>query len=114
MELGLGEGAPNTWGQSSGVLAYYFRRSGCKGKRRALMALDSRGGSLVHEAPEVLRKVKTVMLGKTVPWTARRSNKSILKEINLMGGRVADANAEAEAPILWPPDAKTRLIWKTP
>ena len=59
MELGLGEGAPNTWGQSSGVLAYYFRRSGCKGKRRALTALDSRGGSLVHEAPGVLRKVKT-------------------------------------------------------
>jgi len=38
---------------------------------------------LVYEAPIVLRKVKTVVLGKTVPWTARRSNKSILKEINL-------------------------------
>ena len=31
-----------------------------------------------------------------VPWTARRSNQSILKEIN----------PEAEAPILWPPDVK--------
>ena len=31
-----------------------------------------------------------------VPWTARRTNQSILKEIN----------AEAAPPILWPPDAK--------
>ena len=34
-----------------------------------------------------------------VPWTARRSNQSILKEIS------PDC-AETEAPILWPPDAK--------
>ena len=32
-----------------------------------------------------------------VPWTARRSNQSILKEIS--------PDAEAEAPILWLPDA---------
>ena len=40
-----------------------------------------------------------------VPWTARRSNQSILKEINpeILIGRT---NVEAEAPILWPPDAK--------
>ena len=48
-----------------------------------------------------------------VPWTARRSNQSILKEINpecsLKG---LDAEAEAEAPILWPPDAKSQLIGK--
>ena len=58
---------------------------------------------MVYEAPIVLRKVKTVVLGKTVPWTARRSNKSILKEINLEHSwddppppaPVADANAEA-------------------
>ena len=37
-----------------------------------------------------------------VPWTARRSNQSILKEIN----------AEAAPPILWPPDAKNWLIGK--
>ena len=37
-----------------------------------------------------------------VPWTARRSNQSILKEINpIFIGRT---DAEAEAPILWPPD----------
>ena len=37
-----------------------------------------------------------------VPWTARRSNQSILKEIG--PGRT---DAEAETPILWPPDAKS-------
>ena len=42
-----------------------------------------------------------------VPWTARRSNQSILKEI----GRT---DAEAETPILWPPDVKSWLIWKDP
>ena len=39
-----------------------------------------------------------------VPWTARRSNQSILKEINpeylLVGPMLS------EAPILWPPDVK--------
>ena len=41
-----------------------------------------------------------------VPWTARRSSQSILKEINpeIFIGRT---DAEAEAPILWPPDAKS-------
>ena len=34
-----------------------------------------------------------------VPWTTRRSNQSILKEIN--------PDAKAEAPILWPPDGKS-------
>ena len=39
-----------------------------------------------------------------VPWTARTSNQSILKEINPeYFGRT---DAEAEAPTLWPPDAK--------
>ena len=41
-----------------------------------------------------------------VPWTARRSNQSILKEISpgcLLKGRT---DVEAETPILWPPDAK--------
>ena len=36
---------------------------------------------------------------------------SVIKEINT--GKI-DAEAEAEAPILWPPDAKSRLIWKDP
>ena len=39
-----------------------------------------------------------------VPWTARRSNQSILKEISpLFIGRT---DVEAETLILWPPDAK--------
>ena len=38
-----------------------------------------------------------------IPWTARRSNQSILKEIS-PGCSLEDA--EAETPILWPPDAK--------
>ena len=47
-----------------------------------------------------------------VPWTARRSNQSILKEINPeYSGRT---DAEAEAPILRPPDANTQLIGKDP
>ena len=45
-----------------------------------------------------------------VPWAAR-SNQSILKEINpeysFIGRTDAEAEAEAEAPIFWPPDAKS-------
>ena len=47
-----------------------------------------------------------------VPWTARRSNQSILKEINpeyLLAGLI---DAKAETPILWPPDAKSWLTGK--
>ena len=48
-----------------------------------------------------------------VPCTARWSNQSILKEISpeYSFGRT---DAEAETPILWPPDAKSWLIWKDP
>ena len=46
-----------------------------------------------------------------VPWTARRSNQSILKEIRVFFGRT---DVEAETPIIWPPDAKSWLIWKDP
>ena len=42
----------------------------------------------------------------TVPWTARRSNQSILKEISL-GIFIGRTDAEAEVPILWPPDVKS-------
>ena len=48
-----------------------------------------------------------------VPWTARRSNQSILKEINPKYS-LEELVAEAEAPILWPPDAKNQLIGKDP
>ena len=48
-----------------------------------------------------------------VPWTARRSNQSILKEIKsrVFIGRT---DAEAETPILWPPNVKNQLIGKDP
>ena len=46
-----------------------------------------------------------------VPWTVRRSNQSILKESWVFIGRT---DVEAETPILWPPDAKSWLIWKDP
>ena len=41
-----------------------------------------------------------------VPWTTRRSNQSILKEIS------PEYSLEVETPILWPPDVKNWLIWK--
>ena len=46
-----------------------------------------------------------------VPWTARRTNQSILKEISpgIFFGR---NDAEAETPVLWPPHAKSWLIGK--
>ena len=48
-----------------------------------------------------------------VPWAARRSNHSILKEINPEYSLVP-MNAEAESPVLWPPDGKSYLIGKVP
>ena len=47
-----------------------------------------------------------------VPWTARRSNQSILKEINPECS--LEGLIEAETPILWPPDGKNWLIGKDP
>ena len=45
-----------------------------------------------------------------IPWTARRSNQSILKKsILIVLGRT---DAEAETPILWRPDGKSQLIGK--
>ena len=48
-----------------------------------------------------------------VHWTARRSNQSILMEISPEYS-LEGLNAEAEIPILWPPDAKNLLIGKDP
>ena len=46
--------------------------------------------------------------------TARRSNQSVLKEISPEYSLEGGANAKAEAPVLWPPDAKSRFIGKDP
>ena len=48
-----------------------------------------------------------------VPWTARRSNQSILKE-NQSWIFIGRTDARAEAAILWPPDVKSWLIGKNP
>ena len=48
-----------------------------------------------------------------VPWTARRSTQSILKEISPEYS-LEGLMAEAETPILWPPDAKSCLLGKDP
>ena len=47
-----------------------------------------------------------------VPWTARRSNQSILKEISHGCSLEGLTDAEAETPVLWPPDVKSCLIGK--
>ena len=48
-----------------------------------------------------------------VPWASRRSNQSILREINSreFTGRT---DAEVEVPVLWAPDVKTWLIGTDP
>ena len=55
-----------------------------------------------------------MVLEKTVEslWPARRSNQSILKEISVEYS--LEGLTEAEAPIVWPPDLKNRLIGKDP
>ena len=47
-----------------------------------------------------------------VSWTARKSNQSILKEISWMF--IGRTDAEAETPILLPPDMKNWLLGKDP
>ena len=59
-----------------------------------------------------------------VPWTARRTNKSIVKKIspeysvtskgNEVWIFIARTDAEAEAPIFWQPDVKDGLTGKDP
>ena len=39
-------------------------------------------------------------------WTAKRSNQSILQEISPEYSFIGRTDAEAETPILWPPDVK--------
>ena len=47
-----------------------------------------------------------------VPWTARRSNQSILKDIN--PGCSLEGLTLKLTPVLWPPDVKSWLIGKDP
>ena len=47
-----------------------------------------------------------------IPWTARRSNPSILKEIDRSWVFTGRTDAKAETPILWPPHVKSWLTGK--
>ena len=49
-----------------------------------------------------------------VPWVARRSNQSFVKEISQSWIFIGRTDAKAEVPILWPPDVKNCLLWKDP
>ena len=49
-----------------------------------------------------------------VPWTARRTNQSILKEIKPEYSFIGRTDAKAETPILWLPDVKSYFIGKDP
>ena len=49
-----------------------------------------------------------------VPWTTRRSNPSINPKGYQLWIFIGRTDAEAEAPILWPPDANNWLIRKAP
>ena len=49
-----------------------------------------------------------------VPWTARRSNQSVLKEISQSWVFIGRTDAKAETPILWPSHVKSWLIGKDP
>ena len=51
-------------------------------------------------------------VGVRIPWTARRSNQSILKEVS--AGYIERTDAEVEMPILWLPDGKNCLLGKDP
>ena len=48
-----------------------------------------------------------------IPWTSRKSNQSVLKEISPEYS-LEGLMLKLKLPILWPPDAKNRLIWKDP
>ena len=47
-----------------------------------------------------------------VSWTAKRSNQSILKEIEWSWVFIGRTDTKAETPILWPPHPKSWLIGK--
>ena len=66
-----------------------------------------------EELKSLLMKVKGVGEDSEVPWTARRSKQSILKEIS-PGCSLEGLMLKLKLPILWPPDAKSQLVTKDP
>ena len=71
--------------------------------------MDERVGSLRRLSAEELMLLKCGAGGRLliVPWTARRPNQSILKEINPESIFIGRTDAEDEAPIVWPSDVKS-------
>ena len=62
-------------------------------------------GKVIHTHTYVYIYLRRRLL--RVPWTARRSNESILKEIKRQSLTfIGRTDAEAETPIIWPPDVK--------
>ena len=49
-----------------------------------------------------------------VPWTVRKSFRMVHPKGNQSWVFVGRTDVEAKTPILWPPDAKSWLIWKDP
>ena len=87
---------------------------------KKLMLLDCGAGENSWEFPEIVVLEKTLESPMRlwcwrkllrVPWTVRRSNQSIPKENNPKYS-LKGLMLEAEAPILWPPDAKSWLTGK--
>ena len=61
--------------------------------------------------PNKQGKLYIIIESRGVPWTARRSNQSILKGIS-PGCSLEGMMLKAETPVLWPPHAKSWLIGK--
>ena len=78
--------------------------------------MDVRVGPLRRLSAEELMLLNCGAGGRLfrVPWTARRPNQSILKEINPEWIFIGRTDAEDEATIVWPPDVKNWLIGKDP
>ena len=78
--------------------------------------MDVRGGPLRRLSAEELMLLNCGAGGRLfrVPWTARRPNQSILKEINPEWIFIGRTDAEDEATIVWPSDVKDWLIGKDP
>ena len=103
--------------QYSKNLRHYFANKGPSSQSYGFSSCHVWMWELDHKESWALKNwcFWTVMWRRLLraPWTARRSNQSILKEISpaysLDWWRT---DAEAETPILWPPDVKNWLIWK--
>ena len=75
----------------------------------------------IQSIPKLLFKYLIILLtllncggeDSRVPWTVRRSNQSMLKEIS-PGCSFGRTDAEAETPILWPTSGEELTHWKRP